>query len=46
MRCITKTGQFPYWNEPEYQSALDAKADIVIIMFGTNDSLPAVWNDE
>ena len=39
-----KTGDFPYWNETYYQDALNSDADIVIMMFGTNDAKTYQWN--
>ena len=37
-RTMMKDGNMPYWNEKEYQTALNSNADIVILMLGTNDS--------
>jgi acyl-CoA thioesterase-1 len=36
-------GNKPYVRQKEYNAALDAKADIVVIMLGTNDSKPRNW---
>jgi len=33
----------PYQNEPMFQDALASKADVVVIMLGTNDSKAANW---
>ncbi len=40
---LLKKGDKPYWNQPEYQAALDFNPDIVIIKLGTNDSKPQNW---
>jgi hypothetical protein len=40
---MLKTGDYPYWQEPEYNAALAFEPDIVIIMLGTNDSKPWNW---
>mmetsp|Transcript_9207 Transcript_9207/g.11607 ORF Transcript_9207/g.11607 Transcript_9207/m.11607 type:complete len:112 (+) Transcript_9207:80-415(+) len=37
-RTSLRKGDFPYWVEPKYQEAKDYQPQIVIIMFGTNDS--------
>jgi lysophospholipase L1-like esterase len=42
-RVMLKTGDYPYWQEPEYTAALAFEPDIVIIMLGTNDSKPWNW---
>lgn len=42
-RTLMKTGDRPYWDEDAYKEALRSKADVVIIMLGTNDSRPANW---
>ena len=38
-----KKGDFTYWKKKEYPRALASKANIVIIMLGTNDSKPQNW---
>ena len=43
-RTMMKTGDSPYWNEPEYQQALNANADMIILMLGTNDAKNYQWN--
>ncbi|MGJ8643315.1 MAG: GDSL-type esterase/lipase family protein [Luteolibacter sp.] len=42
-RTLMKTGDRPYWDEDAYKEALRSKADVVIVMLGTNDSRPANW---
>lgn len=42
-RTLMKTGDRPYRDEDIYKDALRSKADVVIIMLGTNDSRPANW---
>ncbi|TWU47034.1 GDSL-type esterase/lipase family protein [Rubripirellula reticaptiva] len=36
----------PYHTLPEYQKALNANPDVVIIMLGTNDANPKWWDDQ
>ena len=43
-RTMMKDGDMPYWNEKEYQTALNSNADVVILMLGTNDSKNFQWN--
>jgi lysophospholipase L1-like esterase len=43
-KTMMKTGAGPYWNEQAYKDALNSEADIVIMMFGTNDSRINQWN--
>ncbi|MFC1549980.1 GDSL-type esterase/lipase family protein [Candidatus Neomarinimicrobiota bacterium] len=40
---VLKNSDSPYWNKPSYQFALGFFPDVVIIMFGTNDSRPENW---
>jgi lysophospholipase L1-like esterase len=40
---LLKKGDKPYWDQPEYQSALGFQPDVVIIKLGTNDSKPQNW---
>lgn len=40
---LMKTANKPYQNEGAFQQALASKADVVIIMLGTNDSKPYLW---
>lgn len=42
-RTVMKTGDFPYTNEKTYKQSLEFNPDVVIIMFGTNDSKPYNW---
>lgn len=41
--CVLKNSKRPYWEREEYQASLDFKADIVIIMLGTNDIKTENW---
>ncbi len=41
---LIRNGDLPYWNLPEFQSALDFEPDVVIILLGTNDSKPQNWD--
>ena len=42
-RTAMKTGDNPYIDAGRYQASLDFQPDIVIVMFGTNDSKPQNW---
>jgi lysophospholipase L1-like esterase len=42
-RTMLKKGDYPYWNEPQFQTALDYKPQILTICLGTNDSKPWNW---
>ena len=42
-RTLLRKGDFPYWNEPQFQEVKDFSADILVIMLGTNDSKPQNW---
>ncbi|WP_186753678.1 GDSL-type esterase/lipase family protein [Echinicola salinicaeni] len=42
-RTLLKKGDYPYWNEPQFQEVQDFNADIIIIKLGTNDSKPQNW---
>lgn len=42
-RTLLKKGDFPYWNEPQYQELKAFSPDILIIKLGTNDSKPQNW---
>ncbi|WP_144607026.1 GDSL-type esterase/lipase family protein [Algoriphagus algorifonticola] len=42
-RTLLKKGDFPYWNEPQFQEVKDFAPDILVIMLGTNDSKPQNW---
>ena len=41
---MLKTGNKPYWIQPEFQLAQKYQPDIVIIKLGTNDSKPRNWD--
>ncbi len=40
---LLKKGDFPYWQEGQFQRARQFKPDILIIKLGTNDSKPENW---
>ncbi|WP_075349091.1 GDSL-type esterase/lipase family protein [Algoriphagus marinus] len=42
-RTMLRKGDYPYWNEPQFQQVKDFAADVLIIMLGTNDSKPQNW---
>ena len=42
-RTLLKSGDYPWWNEPQFQGAQDFNPDIVVIMLGTNDTKPHNW---
>ncbi|MDN3687894.1 GDSL-type esterase/lipase family protein [Cyclobacterium jeungdonense] len=42
-RTLLKKGDFPYWNEPQFEQVKDFKPDILVIKLGTNDSKPQNW---
>ncbi|WP_439487717.1 GDSL-type esterase/lipase family protein [Algoriphagus sp.] len=42
-RTLLRKGDYPYWNEPQFQQVKDFNADILVIMLGTNDSKPQNW---
>lgn len=42
-RTLLKKGDYPYWNEPQFQQVQDFNADIIVIKLGTNDSKPQNW---
>lgn len=42
-RTLLRKGDFPYWNEPQFQEVKDFGPDILVIMLGTNDSKPQNW---
>ena len=43
-RTMMKNGDYPYWNEPQYQQALNSEADVVVLMLGTNDAKTYQWD--
>ena len=45
-RTLMKEGDYPYTENPAYQTSLTSNADIVLIMLGTNDSKYNNWNAE
>ena len=45
-RTLQSTGDFPYVNDEIYHQSLNCKADIYLIMLGTNDAKPPFWNKE
>lgn len=45
-RCAQSDADRPYVKEELYRKALDFDADVVIIMFGSNDSKNADWKGE
>ncbi len=42
-RTLLRKGDFPYWEEPQFQEVKDFAPDILVIMLGTNDSKPQNW---
>lgn len=42
-RTLLRKGDYPYWNEPQFQEVKDFAPDILVIMLGTNDSKPQNW---
>jgi len=42
-RTLLKKGDFPYWEEPQFEEVLAFSPDILIIKLGTNDSKPQNW---
>ena len=44
-RTLMDEGDVPYRSEKLYQKSLDAKADIYLLMLGTNDAAPAFVQD-
>jgi acyl-CoA thioesterase-1 len=43
-RTMLKNGDFPTWDDPEFDQALAFKPNIVVIALGTNDSKPQNWD--
>ncbi|MEI7502108.1 MAG: GDSL-type esterase/lipase family protein, partial [Paludibacter sp.] len=43
-RTMLKNGDYPWWNEPEYQWTSGLKPDVILIKLGTNDSKTWNWN--
>lgn len=42
-RTLLRKGDFPFWNEPQFQEAKDFAPDVLVIKLGTNDSKPQNW---
>jgi acyl-CoA thioesterase-1 len=42
-RTLLKKGDFPYWNEPQFQQVKEFRPDVLLIKLGTNDSKPQNW---
>lgn len=42
-RTLLKKGDYPYWNEPQFEEVQEWNPDIVVIKLGTNDSKPQNW---
>lgn len=42
-RTLLRKGDFPIWNEPQFQEAKDFAPDVLVIKLGTNDSKPQNW---
>ncbi|MHA7131992.1 GDSL-type esterase/lipase family protein [Algoriphagus namhaensis] len=42
-RTLLKKGDFPYWNEPQFDQVKEFAPDVLVIMLGTNDSKPQNW---
>ncbi|MFO7825103.1 MAG: GDSL-type esterase/lipase family protein [Cyclobacterium sp.] len=42
-RTLLKKGDFPFWNEPQFEQAKAFEPDILVIKLGTNDSKPQNW---
>lgn len=42
-RTLLKKGDYPIWNEPQFQEAKDFHPDVLLIKLGTNDSKPQNW---
>lgn len=42
-RTLLRKGDYPYWNEPQFQQAKDFHPDVLLIKLGTNDSKPQNW---
>ncbi|MFD2200033.1 GDSL-type esterase/lipase family protein [Shivajiella indica] len=42
-RTLLKKGDYPYWNEPQFEEVKEYSPDILVIKLGTNDSKPQNW---
>ena len=45
-RTMMKQGDFPYWKEEAYAEALESRADVIVLLLGTNDSKKHNWDEE
>ena len=45
-RTLLSTGDYPYAADKLYQRSLECKADIYLIMLGSNDAKPHNWNTD
>jgi lysophospholipase L1-like esterase len=43
-RTMLKSGDHPYWNEPQYTETLEMRPDVIVLMLGTNDAKTFQWN--
>jgi len=43
-RSLQKDSFWPYTEEKFYKISMEARPDIVLIMLGTNDTIPGYWN--
>ena len=41
---LLKNGSYPYWNTQQFTTSHSVGPNIVVIMLGTNDSMPMNWN--
>lgn len=42
-RTLLKKGDYPYWDEPQFEEVIGFQPDILIIKLGTNDSKSQNW---
>ncbi|WP_439482075.1 GDSL-type esterase/lipase family protein [Cyclobacterium plantarum] len=42
-RTLMKKGDFPFWNEPQFEQVKEFEPDILVVKLGTNDSKPHNW---
>lgn len=42
-RTLLRKGDYPYWNEPQFEEVKSFQPDVLVIMLGTNDSKPQNW---
>jgi lysophospholipase L1-like esterase len=43
---MSKTGDSPWWNQPQYNYTFSLQPDIILIMLGTNDSKGGNWKPD